>query len=60
METKFYLGDSVYAEFLEYGDLQLTTENGRQDDPSNTIILEPEVLERLMEFIKATKRARSL
>lgn len=41
---KEYIGDSVYAEFNGWG-VTLTTENGR--GPSNTIVLEPEVLRAL-------------
>lgn len=48
-ENKVYLGDSVYAEFDGYA-IILTTENGLPSDPSNTIILEPEILERLTEY----------
>lgn len=49
---KSYLGDSVYAQWTGE-ELILTTENGFC--PSNTIILEPEVivaLERYLEKIK--------
>lgn len=51
MQTKVYLGDSVYAE-MDEGNLVLTTENGSYTDPSNIIILEPEVLEALVRFWK--------
>ena len=47
MDQKTYLGDSVYAEFDGYG-VVLTTENGM--GPSNTIVLEPEVIFKLLEF----------
>lgn len=46
---KEYLGDSVYVE-LENGMLKLTTENGLPDDPSNTIYLEPGVVEALFRY----------
>ena len=49
--SKVYLGDSVYAEYYA-GGILLTTENGLPDDPSNTIALEPEVLEALLQFAK--------
>jgi len=49
IKMKDYLGDSVYAEFTGYG-IILTTENGMR--PSNTIFLEPEVLEALIQFQK--------
>jgi len=47
IETKSYLGDSVYAEFDGFHVI-LTTENGY--GPSNTIALEPEVFLALMRF----------
>ena len=46
-EIKEYLGDSVYAEFDGFG-IVLTTNNGY--GPSNTIVLEPEVLAALDRF----------
>lgn len=49
MNTKTYLGDSVYAEFDGLG-IKLTTENGLLLDPSNTIVLEPETLTALTRF----------
>lgn len=49
MNTKTYLGDSVYAEFDGFG-IKLTTENGLLLDPSNTIVLEPETLTALARF----------
>ena len=45
---KQYLGDSVYAELDADGRIVLTTENGY--GPSNTIVLEPEVLAALHAF----------
>lgn len=45
--TKAYLGDSVYVE-IENGMFKLTTENGF--GPSNTIYLEPEVLQALNAY----------
>jgi hypothetical protein len=54
---KVYLGDSVYA-MKEDDGITLTTENGLPGDPSNTIFLEPEVLNALFEFDrKETKDA---
>jgi len=47
MIKKEYLGDSVYAKFDGYH-IVLTTENGF--GPSNTICLEPEVLEALNAY----------
>lgn len=48
---KVYLGDSVYAEFEINGRITLTTENGLPTDPSNTIFLEPEVINALIRFV---------
>lgn len=48
---KSYLGDSVYARF-EGLDLILTTENGILEDPSNTIVLEYDVLQALLVYVK--------
>ena len=41
--TKQYLGDAVYVERNQFGDIVLTTEDGVR--ATNTIILEPEVLQ---------------
>lgn len=47
MSGKTYLGDSVYADFntIVRGDVILTTENGH--GPTNSIYLEPEVLDEI-------------
>ena len=45
---KTYLGDGVYAEFDGFG-IVLTTENG-SPIPTNTIYLEPSVLQALYSF----------
>ncbi len=50
MIEKRYLGDSVYAA-VENGMIKLTTENGKPDDPSNTIFLELEVFIELQRFV---------
>lgn len=49
MKDKEYLGDSVYAEINDAGQIVLTTENGM--DASNTIYLEPEVMRALIEYV---------
>lgn len=62
MNTKQYLGDSVYAE-IENGMVKLTTENGYSDDPRNVIFLEPEVYDALVKYVerlKASKAAQQL
>jgi hypothetical protein len=56
--AKVYLGDSVYCEFDERGwSLILTTENGY--GPSNTIVLEPQVLEALDKFREQLKQQQT-
>jgi hypothetical protein len=47
-----YLGDSVYVRpsYLT-GGIVLTTENGYPDDPSNIIVLEPEVIQNLLLYL---------
>ena len=52
---KEYLGDSVYATFDGFG-IVLTTENGAPGDPSNEIILEPEVYEALVQFVEQLRK----
>ena len=47
-QCKAYIGDSVYADIDEAGQLVLTTENGY--GATNTIVLEPEVLHMLIEY----------
>jgi hypothetical protein len=53
---KKYLGDSVYADFLQDGTLQLTIENGEWSDPSNTIFLEEDVYRELVRYVDQIKR----
>jgi hypothetical protein len=52
---KVYLGDSVYCEFNGYTFI-LTTENGCEE-PSNTIVIEPEVATALLSFISRIKQS---
>jgi hypothetical protein len=47
---KTYLGDGVYAVMDEYGAVVLTTENGIR--ATNTIVLEPEVYDALVTYVK--------
>lgn len=49
---KTYLGDSVYAEFTGY-DIVLTTSNG--EETTNKIVMEPEVLTALFDFVQRIK-----
>lgn len=53
MGYKEYIGDSVYADFDGYA-FVLTTENGM--GPSNTIVLEPQIMEALKEYVKRISR----
>jgi hypothetical protein len=50
MKDKQYIGDGVYAEFDNFGDLVLTTEDGVL--VTNRIVLEPETLSTLQQFLK--------
>ena len=50
-DRQTYLGDSVYATYDGYHVI-LTTENGLLGDPSNTVFLEPPVLDALMRYVK--------
>lgn len=50
--NKQYLGDSVYAEFDGFA-VTLTTENGL--GPDNTIIIEPDVLHALNDYVTRMK-----
>jgi hypothetical protein len=54
--VKTYLGDAVWADFDERG-LILTTENGIS--VTNTIVLEPEVLDNLRIYLSRIMAARN-
>jgi hypothetical protein len=56
--AKTYLGDSVYAQINEHGQLVLTTENGVPEDPSNQIVMEPEVYEALTLWVQRQMEAK--
>jgi hypothetical protein len=47
---KTYLGDAVYADKTDLGEIVLTTEDGT-GMPSNIIYLEQSVIESLLKFI---------
>lgn len=53
-QNKDYLGDSVYVDFDGFA-FVLTTENGM--GASNTIVLEPEVLNALFHYAKRIQDA---
>lgn len=48
---KTYLGDSVYASY-DGENITLTTENGLPTDPSNKIVIEPQIWEALKTVVK--------
>ena len=50
---KIYLGDGAYAEWRGEA-VKLTTNNGLED--TNTIILEPEVLDAFQRWVYVTTR----
>lgn len=54
---KTYLGDSVYCQFDGYA-FVLTTENGLRSDPSNTIVMEPEIIRALNHFVEHIKNSK--
>ena len=47
---KEYIGDAVYADIDNWNALILTTEDGIR--ATNTIVLEPDILEQLLSYIK--------
>jgi hypothetical protein len=53
---KEYLGDAVYAQFDRFGALVLTTEDGIS--VTNRIILEPEVLAALEDYVRRADERR--
>ena len=50
--NKVYLGDSVYVQQDEHGELVLTTENCYPDDPRNRIVLETQTIINLLIYLK--------
>jgi hypothetical protein len=56
VNTKIYLGDSVYLNFEVPGCVVLTTENGRPDTPSNEIVLEDAMVQTLYRYWKQFQR----
>jgi hypothetical protein len=49
--NKRYIGDSVYVYSDGYG-IILMTENGLPTDPSNTIYLDPQVYQALVQYVE--------
>ena len=56
--NKEYLGDGVYAQKSQFGEVVLTTENGIT--ATNTIILEPAVLQSFINWLKQTYNLKKL
>lgn len=54
---KIYIGDGVYAEFDGWNVI-LTTENGIS--VTNTIVLEPQVITSLEDFIVSIRRMQAI
>lgn len=52
MKKPTYLGDGVYAQYDEYGDLTLTTGEPGLLGATNIIYLDPGVLAALLNYIK--------
>lgn len=48
--TKEYIGDSVYIEYDDLGNIVITTENGGTY-PSNRIFMDEEVVMNFLEFL---------
>lgn len=55
MSDKLYIGDSVYVEKDDFNGIILTTENGIST--SNSIVLEPEVINSLLMYLAAHQLA---
>lgn len=53
LPEKQYLGDAVYAEIMNYGELILTTEDGIS--ATNRIVLEPQVIKALDLYLLKIK-----
>jgi len=50
-----YLGDSVYAQLDGCGDIILTTDSHLRSQAQNVIVLEPEVCNRLREYLDESR-----
>ena len=53
METKSYLGDGVYVEWDGWG---VWLHANDPDEPTDSIYLEPEVFDSLVDFFKQLKQ----
>lgn len=54
---KSYIGDGCYAEWDGYA-IILTTSNGLEN--TNTIVLDPEVFEGLVSFVKSAEEKKDV
>ncbi len=54
---KVYLGDGVYAQWYKWGEIILTTEDGVST--TNSIVLEPSVVNALLEFIERSEEKQA-
>ena len=53
MSHKSYLGDAVYVELDDFGDIKLTTENGYE--ATNVIVMEPFVFKALVDWFETLR-----
>lgn len=51
-----YIGDAVYAQYDVYGRVLLTTDSHEEKHAQNSIVLEPEVLHNLMQWLERTRK----
>ena len=56
---KKYLGDSVYADVLDDYYVVLTTENGLPNEPSNRILLEPQVVAAFARYLAKVRKQQA-
>jgi len=51
---KTYLGDGVYVDLTEWGEIILTTEDGLQE--TNKVLMDGSVLANFEEYLKEVRR----
>jgi len=51
-----YLGDGVYAQTSESGELVLTTDSHKVEEADNVIYLESSVITSLLEYINSSRK----
>ena len=57
MNSKEYLGDGVYIDRTEYGEVVLTTEDGTR--ATNTIIMDGSVLANFEEYLRSIRKDKN-